>query len=364
MDIRDQIVAISQQRKDRGLEDEPDDRNGIFQELPIEFPNSDLRGADLRYVNLERANLQGANLQGANLQGANLQGANLQGANLEGANLQGVYFMGANLEGANLTNAKASGSFMNAILKDTNFTGANLAGSQFGGPTSGLQNTNFTGANLTDSRFVIRGFEGSKFDNANFVRVSFERLSDINMNYLSHFVDLGKEVFRIKNPTIGKCYKLADNYTIDIGFSGAVTKKYFAQEKQLIFLGELVNFDNSGARYGIKSYTFRRYNGTEKVINEDHRYTPVLIESDCEEKHKVGDVAMTAMAPGNLRQNPIQTSVLGNANMRGEINKFLLGGKTTIKNKNRKYKKITSKLKRKKTQKKLKKRKNKNISKK
>jgi len=79
---------------------------------PLDFRNTDLRGADLR-----KANLNGANFEGSNLEGAILIDANLQEAKFAEANLRRAIFWRANLQGATLWEAGREG---------TDFAGANM----------------------------------------------------------------------------------------------------------------------------------------------------------------------------------------------------------------------------------------------
>jgi hypothetical protein len=152
-----------------------------------------------------------------------------------------------------------------------------------------------------------------------------------------------EEVFRIM-PTIGKCYKWAES-TRRTGVWP--NEKRFAPKVNVIYVGELVNIAQGGWGDGSwRTDTFRKYDGTETVVPHSYEGNTCFIEVGCEEKHKVGDVAMTAMAPGNLKKNPNQKSVLGDPNIRGEIKKFLLGGKNKKRSKKSRKSKGSRKSKR------------------
>ncbi|ONK68870.1 uncharacterized protein A4U43_C05F16900 [Asparagus officinalis] len=78
---------------------------------------------------LRECEFTGANLHGAILDRANLQSANLQGANLSGANLEGANLKGAKLSGANLEFA----NLQRAYLREVDLRDTKLLGAKLGG---------------------------------------------------------------------------------------------------------------------------------------------------------------------------------------------------------------------------------------
>ena len=142
---------------------------------------ADLLNVDLRRSNLKEANLQVADLRYANFLGTNLSGALLREAKLNNAVLSEANFTGANLVEANLTDASAydiilsgadlsganlSGVVLNyGILKDANFTGANLKGTNF--TETDIRGANFTNADLEGTNFTQANITGAIFSGAN-----------------------------------------------------------------------------------------------------------------------------------------------------------------------------------------------------
>jgi pentapeptide repeat protein len=92
-----------------------------------ELKNADLSGFDLRWANLSRANLEGAFLSKADLRHAKLMEANLTRAVLEGAVLSNADLSWA----TGLREVDLNGICLhNAILYQTDLSGANLEGAQ------------------------------------------------------------------------------------------------------------------------------------------------------------------------------------------------------------------------------------------
>ena len=114
----------------------------------------DLRGANLSMQVLGEWNFAGARLGGANLSGASLfktdlsKNADLFEANLAGARLPGTNLSNASLIGADLSNIKDcyGADFSDASLNNANLTDANLAGAI-------VNDTRFHGANLAGAKF-------------------------------------------------------------------------------------------------------------------------------------------------------------------------------------------------------------------
>lgn len=130
------------------------------------FSRANLQCAKFRDVDGEgsifhNAILRECEFTGANLRGALLAGANLQSANLQDACLIDCSFCGADLRSAHLQTADLT----NANLEGANLEGANLKGAK-------LTNANLKGANL--QRAYLRQvnlrdalLEGAKLDGAN-----------------------------------------------------------------------------------------------------------------------------------------------------------------------------------------------------
>jgi len=91
----------------------------VSDNLVVESPELDYRGADLRGKDLRKAKLRNARLSEANLSGADLGGADLRDADLSGANLYKADLIRANLTKADLSNAN---------LVKTNLENADLSG--------------------------------------------------------------------------------------------------------------------------------------------------------------------------------------------------------------------------------------------
>jgi uncharacterized protein YjbI with pentapeptide repeats len=95
---------------------------------PLDFRNTDLRGADLKGAHLEKANLSEAHLMGALLRKAHLEGADLRGAHLKRADLSEAHLEGANLSRSHLERAELYRAQMEgAFLLDAYLEGAVLA---------------------------------------------------------------------------------------------------------------------------------------------------------------------------------------------------------------------------------------------
>ncbi|KAK6944195.1 Potassium channel tetramerization-type BTB domain [Dillenia turbinata] len=130
------------------------------------FSRANLQCAKFRDVDAEgsifhNAILRECEFTGANLRGALLAGASLQSANLQDASLIGCSFCGADLRSAHLQSAD---------LTDANLEGANLEGANLKGAK--LTNANLRGANL--QRAYLRHvnlretqLDGAKLDGAN-----------------------------------------------------------------------------------------------------------------------------------------------------------------------------------------------------
>ncbi|XP_057947744.1 FH protein interacting protein FIP2 isoform X4 [Malania oleifera] len=130
------------------------------------FSRADLHSAKFRDVDAEgsifhHAILRECEFTGANLRGALLAAANLQSANLQDACLIDCSFCGADLRSAHLQSADLT----NANLEGANLEGANLKNAI-------LTNANLKGANL--QRAYLRlvdlrdtDLEGAKLDGAN-----------------------------------------------------------------------------------------------------------------------------------------------------------------------------------------------------
>ncbi|KAI4325570.1 hypothetical protein MLD38_030955 [Melastoma candidum] len=130
------------------------------------FSRANLQCAKFRDVDAEgsifhNAILRECEFTGANLRGALLAGASLQSANLQDACLADCSFCGADLRSAHLQTADLT----NANLEGANLEGANLKGAK-------LSNANLKGANL--QRAYLRHvnlrethLEGAKLDGAN-----------------------------------------------------------------------------------------------------------------------------------------------------------------------------------------------------
>lgn len=130
------------------------------------FPRANLQCAKFRDVDAEasiflNATLRECEFTGANLRGALLAGACLQSANLQDACLVDSSFCGADLRTAHLQNADLT----NANLEGAVLEGANLKGAK-------LYNANLKGANLQRaylSHLNLRHtqLEGARLDGAN-----------------------------------------------------------------------------------------------------------------------------------------------------------------------------------------------------
>ncbi|GAB2230250.1 hypothetical protein Drorol1_Dr00014508 [Drosera rotundifolia] len=130
------------------------------------FSRADLHCAKFKDVDAEgsifhNAILRECDFTGANLRGALLAGANLQSANLQDACLIDCSFCGAELRTAHLQTADLT----NCNLEGANLEGANLKGAK-------LTNANLKGANLQraylrDVDLRATDLEGAKLDGAN-----------------------------------------------------------------------------------------------------------------------------------------------------------------------------------------------------
>lgn len=86
-------------------------------------------------------------LRGFDLRGAHLSGHNLSGADLEHANLESVRLWGGKLIGTNLIHA----NFRKAIIRGTDFSGADLHSADFTGAQ--IRRANFSQAKLRRAKF-------------------------------------------------------------------------------------------------------------------------------------------------------------------------------------------------------------------
>ena len=107
-------------------------RGAIFSKANLE--RAVFVDACLKKVRMKHANLKGARLVDADLNEARLQHSDLSDANLSGADFAGANLTGARLVGANLATEPGSDRITRmegAILKFTDFDGANLCGVDF-----------------------------------------------------------------------------------------------------------------------------------------------------------------------------------------------------------------------------------------
>jgi uncharacterized protein YjbI with pentapeptide repeats len=100
------------------------------------WENAGLKAADFRHSHLSGSNFEGADLTRANFERCDLRQGRFPGANLESAVLAEANLFRGTLEGADLTRANFILSnlyeveFLDAVIKDTRFEGANLKGSK------------------------------------------------------------------------------------------------------------------------------------------------------------------------------------------------------------------------------------------
>ena len=117
--------------------------------------NGDFANMDLRSVDFTGRNLSQANFEGADLEGACFIDAILVDAHFEGANLRNVDFSCVNAWSANFneTNCKDA-LFLSANLTEASFEGADLDGTSFA-------QANLTEANLQDTNIITAEFDNT-----------------------------------------------------------------------------------------------------------------------------------------------------------------------------------------------------------
>ena len=121
----------------------------------------DLNGANLRGANLRGFNLSGANLSGVNLRGADLTNADLSGADFRGTDLRRAYLRGAGTRSSSthLRETETKGVFINTLLREIDFEGANLYGADLS--RSFLDKAHFNNANLSSTNLTNASLGGA-----------------------------------------------------------------------------------------------------------------------------------------------------------------------------------------------------------
>ncbi|XP_010443100.1 PREDICTED: FH protein interacting protein FIP2 [Camelina sativa] len=119
----------------------------------------DFSYACLRNVFFSRTNLQCAKFRDADAEGSIFHNAILRECEFTSANLRGALLAGTNLQSANL---------QDTCLVDCSFCGANLG-------TAHLQNADLTNANLEGANLEGANLKGAKLKNANFKGANLQR---------------------------------------------------------------------------------------------------------------------------------------------------------------------------------------------
>lgn len=132
-----------------------------------------------------------------------------------------------------------------------------------------------------------------------------------------------KEVFRIM-PELGKCYEHAES-TRRVGVHPR--ERSFAPGNNVRYVGELINIEQGGFGDGSWRTDTFRHNGINTVVPYSYEGNTCFIEVPCKEKYKVDDIAVSAQAPANRKQNTLQSDVLNDYGLKGNIKSFLPGGK-------------------------------------
>jgi hypothetical protein len=128
-----------------------------------------------------------------------------------------------------------------------------------------------------------------------------------------------KEVFRI-TPLLGKCYEWAESTRR----SGVwPNERRFAPVENVIYVGELVNISKGGLGDGSWRTDTFLYKDTKIYVPYSYGGNTCFIEVPCKEKYKVDELAIISQAPGNIKSNPQQTTVLGFYGLKNIIKDFL-----------------------------------------
>ncbi len=151
----------------------------------------DLAGIDFKAALMARTDLYGADLTGANLAGADLSAAKLDRAvltkaNFTGANLEGASILKPSIfttpdfditEGPTFAHANMKNARIAARMDGTSFKDADLSGAKIGpfdmsvegglAPSSLMKSTDFTGANLAGTDIRNVNFTFARFTGAN-----------------------------------------------------------------------------------------------------------------------------------------------------------------------------------------------------
>ncbi len=157
-----------------------------------DWSGCDLTGASLKYATLTGTNFSGATLANATLFG--LQGGRSNDGTVPGVDLSYAYLPDANLQSANLVGATLARaqmyvistgvSLLQADLTETDFSGADLTGAQFGGRGAAIAGTRFDGAILFQATFTGTALKastgglpvsmvGARLESATFSQVTF-----------------------------------------------------------------------------------------------------------------------------------------------------------------------------------------------
>jgi hypothetical protein len=128
-----------------------------------------------------------------------------------------------------------------------------------------------------------------------------------------------KEVFRI-TPVLGKCYEWAES-TRRMGVWP--NERRFAPTDNTIYVGELINISKGGLGDGSWRTDTFLHKGTETHVHYSYAGDTCFIEVPCKEKHKVDQISIISLAPGNIKTNPHQSDVLGFYGLKNNIKEFL-----------------------------------------
>jgi len=139
-------------------------------------------------------------------------------------------------------------------------------------------------------------------------------------NFLIVMANFGeKEVFRI-TPVLGKCYEWAES-TRRMGVWP--NERRFAPTDNTIYVGELINISKGGLGDGSWRTDTFLHKGTETHVHYSYAGDTCFIEVPCKEKHKVDQISIISLAPGNIKTNPHQSDVLGFYGLKNNIKEFL-----------------------------------------
>ncbi len=208
-----QIENEADPSSENRIKAERDHRDAVFQIIPLDLSDRDLRygdfdGASFPGVRLTNSDMQAASCFKCDLRRADLKGVRARRALLSGANMIGATFGEANLlraslDSANLSGATFEGSILNfAWLSDANLTGASLGGSQLSGAvldgatltSAVLKGANLTGANLRHAKLDAAYLDAADLMGALLLKADLRGSSILGSNFTG--ADLGHADFR------------------------------------------------------------------------------------------------------------------------------------------------------------------------